>query len=312
MRRPIVHALGALAAASALAAGLVVPACGGESPTLGVDQPLRVYSCDTTAQVSGPQFREGAIPTGAGAPTVLGVDVADRYLLQGQRGKKLGGSADPTATAIALRLADVGTGYWIVPTQLLDPSTGNMTWEACADFGRDLATGPHKLQLAAVAADGTFGQTFDDIELVVQPLLPKGHVVIALRWDSDADLDLVVQSPTGKTVDPKHASSAQASKASDGGVDPSAPGTGKLDRDSNAACLLDAYREEDLVFQDAPTAGTWQVRVNLFAACGAPAANFTLALYVDGVQRAVQPGRLVDTDANGGDGPGLFVTEFAF
>lgn len=305
-------ALPALGALVAVACALATPACGGESPTLGADQPLRAYACDSKSQVTGPQFRDGPIPGGAGAPAVIGVDIADRYLLQGQRGKKLSGSVDPSASAIALRLADAGTGYWVVPTQLIDPSTGNMTWEACVDFARDLVPGAHKLQLAAVGADGTFGKTFEEIELVVQPLLPKGKVVVALRWDSDADLDLVVQTPSGKTVDPKHPSSAALSGGDDGGVDPSAPGTGKLDRDSNAACALDAYREEDLVFQDAPTPGTWQVRVNMFAACGAPAANFTVALYVDGVQRLVQPGRLVESDANGGEGPGLFVTELQF
>jgi hypothetical protein len=292
-----------------LSLALAAPACGGESPTLGVDQPFRAYACDAKAQVTGPQFRDGPIPGGAGAPSVIGVDIADRYLVQGQRGKKLSGSVDPSASAIALRLADAGTGYWVVPTQLIDPSTGNMTWEACVDFAREVTPGAHKLQLAAVDADGTFGKTFEEIELVVQPLLPKGHVVLALRWDSDADLDLEVTSPAGKLVDAKHASSAPLL---DGGVDPSAPGTGTLDRDSNAACALDAYREEDLVFQDAPASGTWQVRVNMFAACGAPAASFTVALYVDGVQRLVQPGRLVENDANGGDGPGLFVTELQF
>jgi hypothetical protein len=209
-----------------------------------------------------------------------------------------------------MRLADVGTGYWVVPTQLVDPQTGDLTWEACVDFGRDLAPGPHTLQLAAVDADGHFGKTSEDVQLVVQPLPPKGQVVLALTWDSDADLDLEVTTPTGKIVDPKHPSTADAS--GDAGVVPSAAHVGKIDRDSNAGCVPDGYREEDLVFQDAPSPGLWQVRVNMFAACGAPAANFTVTVYVDGQPWRTVPGRLVDTDANGGAGTGLFVTEMTF
>jgi hypothetical protein len=298
-------------AALVLAAGALTlaPACGGESATLGIEQPIRVYACDARSVTTGPQFREGTLPDGAGAPNVIGVDISDRYLLQGQRGKKFSGSADPTARAVAIRLADVGTGYWVVPTRLVDPQTGNFTWEACVDFSREVAPGPHKLQLAAIDANGNFGKTFDDVELMVKSLVPTGKVVVSLRWDSDADLDLEVETPSGKTVDPKHPSTADKT---DAGVDPTTPGAGKIDRDSNAACVLDGYRQEDLVFQGAPTAGTWLFRVNMFAACGAPAANFTLSVYVDGVLERTVPGRLVDTDANGGDGPGLFVTQLQF
>jgi len=51
----------------------------------------------------------------------------------------------------------------------------------------------------------------------------------------------------------------------------------------------------------------------LFAACGAAAANFVVAVRVDGAVTLVKKGRLLDVDADGGgSGAGLFVGDVSF
>jgi hypothetical protein len=118
-------------------------------------------------------------------------------------------------------------------------------------------------------------------------------------------------SPSGKELDPKHPSTtAIADAGADAGFP--LPGFGTLDRDSNAACVSDGYRAENVVWDDeagAPEAGLYVVRVDMFSACGAPSADFNFTLYVDGVATLHRVGRLLDINADGG-GPGLFVTEF--
>jgi hypothetical protein len=52
------------------------------------------------------------------------------------------------------------------------------------------------------------------------------------------------------------------------------------------------------------------VKVDLFSACSKPATTFKFSLYVDGQAVLEKAGRLLDIDADGGAGPGLFVTEF--
>ena len=94
-----------------------------------------------------------------------------------------------------------------------------------------------------------------------------------------------------------------------------------LDRDSNRDCAIDDIDREDIVWQSAPTTGTYEVWVDLFSACGKSSVRFTVSLWIaqpqgDGTQRLVQQeppiasGLLTAAQANGGAGPGLFVGDF--
>jgi hypothetical protein len=96
----------------------------------------------------------------------------------------------------------------------------------------------------------------------------------------------------------------------DGGLP---PGTAVLDRDSNADCVEDAYREEDAVFADAPAPGNYIVRVDMFSACGAPAADFVVTERVHGAVTKTAKGILLAADADGGGpGSGVFVMQLSF
>jgi hypothetical protein len=117
-------------------------------------------------------------------------------------------------------------------------------------------------------------------------------------------------SPSGKELDPKHISTT----AIDEDTMLPLPGGGTLDHDSNANCIPDGRRMENVVWAtdaDAPPeAGTYTVIAHLFNSCGRPATNFVFDLYVDGQATQHQAGVLLDIDADNGVGPGLYVTQF--
>ncbi len=247
--------------------------CSGVEADSGTREPLRVRNA---------QFIAGELPTGSG-PAVLTIDSQNNLLVQGQAGKRLGGDAGAGATSVALRLTEVGRGYWVRPVGSPDPQTpGALAWEAVCDFARDLRPGKYQLEFSAGDADGNFGPA-NSIPLLVQSLVPAVANVVSLEWDSDADLDLRVVGPDGKSL--------------------------SLDRDAGAACNRDGLRLEDAAFEPVH-AGIYQVWVDMNAACGAPVADFVVTVRAGGRKAAEAKGRLLDIDADGG-ATGLFVMEFS-
>jgi hypothetical protein len=143
--------------------------------------------------------------------------------------------------------------------------------------------------------------------------------VISLVWSNRADLDLHLLAPNGKELSPKKPSTVVVGDAetlelsTNCALDPpiNPPGAGVLDRDSNQNCLFDGFMREDVVFCDDPTPGLYQVRADLYSACGEAATTFRVELWEDGVLSSTRSGQLLDINADQG-GPGLFVTEFTF
>ena len=95
----------------------------------------------------------------------------------------------------------------------------------------------------------------------------------------------------------------------------------RIDRDSIAFCSPDGWREEDLAFPTLPASGsTYQIRANLFSACGLGSVTFTLTTYeavgtTNGdrqlVQTSQRSGTLTSIDADG-DAPGTLITAYPF
>jgi len=285
-----VAALGALALCS-----VGLSACGdSQSAPSGLAEPM---------QVSNGQFFSGAFPTGHDAgPAISQLNVRNTF-----PSKAVTGSAASSAQSVALGFENVGSGYWVVPIGAPDLAVpGSFTWAANVNFSPDLPTGPQTMLLAASDSNGTFGpitkQTFSFASL----FLPTAHVVASLSWGADVDLDLHILAPNGKELFPKRPNTI-------GSDETGAPlaGSGLLDRDSLAACVPDSIRTENVVWADAPPTGTYLVRADMFSACGKPAVSFKFDLYVDGKSVLERTGRLLDMDADGGgEGSGLFVTEF--
>lgn len=283
LQRLATAALVTACAAASAGAGAVVAACDGQPAPLALEEPVRVKSA---------QFIDGTLPgspPGIAGPAdlrVTSITSASRVALPGQAGKKIDGRASARASAIGIRFADLGSGYWVFPLGAQDPQfPGELSWEAELDFA--LATsdvpGFHPLRVVAIDATGAAGEqgelsvclasrTPDNLS-ACDPKTPPPDAVISLRWDADLDLDLRVALPNGRTVDPKH-------PLTDPGVDggASSPDVGVFSRDSLASCLADGRRQEDLVWQKRPQ-GTVDLYVQLFDPCGHQAASFTIIVY---------------------------------
>ena len=284
----------ALAIGVAAACALTVTACGdSESASSGLREPIRV---------SNGQFFSGSFPTSHDS----GPEVTQLMVHNTFPAKVISGAAASSAQSVAIALEKFGTGYWLVPIGAPDLTVpGTFSWTANVDFSVDVPAGIQMLLLAASDQRGNFGpQTAQKVS--VRALMPTGRLVASLTWGADADLDLHLVTPGGRELFPKHPNTI----GSDETGKPVA-GSGLLDRDSLAACVPDGVRTENVVWSDPPAGGTYLVRVDMFSACSKPAASFKFNLYVDGKSVLERTGRLIDMDADGGgEGSGLFVTEF--
>jgi hypothetical protein len=310
---------------SALALG-----CGGEPSVSGQDEPLRV---------AGAVFKAGALPghtadnapdSGAAAQrlAVTSVETASTVLRPAQTQKKFNGRATDDGYAIALSFVGLGSGYWVKP--LDEPDTaypGELSWRVALELAADLPLGNQKLAFVTIDSHGQGGvqQTLDvcvaprfDTSLnACDPTQTPPAALISLTWDVPSDLDLVVQTPSGKLVNARSPSTlAKHDMAEDGtfGVLYTAQGT----------TCGDVVQEEDLIWRSAdPEPGDYLVYANLFNACGKSTTHFALSAYartsgelpdtyeLTPVQSVVH-GELLAGDANGGSSTGLFVTTIRF
>jgi len=275
---------------------LAFGACSSESASSGIGEPIRV---------NNGQFFSGGFPSAhATGPAVSQVSIRATEFAAGTVAKTISGIADSKSHAVAVALQDLGTGYWVVPVGGPDLQVpGSFTWSANSDFSHDLPAGFQNLLLAASDENGNFGPP-STFQLNIKSLLPTGKVVAQLTWGVDADLDLHIFSPSGKELSPKGPNTIGSNS-----LGKPVAGSGLLDHDSLAGCIPDGARTENVVWTDAPEAGTYTVSVHMFNACSKPAAAFKFSLFVDGESVLERTGRLLDIDADG-DGPGLFVTEF--
>jgi hypothetical protein len=296
------------------------------SPNTGIGEPVRIESAQFVAgPLPGSPQPDSSTAVGVN-PQVPDVNVANTAIEQGELGLVFSGHTTVDAQTVGVRFADMGTGYWVVPVSAPDPSdNGLLTWQASADFGRNLPPGFHDLVFAAIAADGSSG-TQSDLSVCIDlpvpdnlnicvPKRPPPAAVLSLSWDSPVDLDLIVGTPSGALIGGQ--TTAIAPDAGASGIE----SNGVLDRDSNRDCVIDNIDREDVVWKSTPPSGDYLVWVDLFSACGKPAVSFTVSLWLaqtqsDGTQRLVQQtppfavGVLTAEQANGGSGPGLFVGDF--
>lgn len=295
---------------------LSLVACGGEPADTGLDEPiiLRLATFKEGELPGEPpltteQIEDGVAPTGS---RVTIVDSQNNVLRPGQTGKTLSGRATDDSTAVGMRIDGQGEGYWITTLGPPDPSApGELTWKASLDVAHDLEPGLYTLLLAGIREDGTAGTQFalpvcvrsavPDNFHACNPDLAPPAAVFSLAWDANVDLDLLVVTPSGKFVDPKHPTTS-----TDGEVD---EGDGIFDHDGLGNCVI-GNRRENLVFQEKPEKGTYYVFVNVFDGCGVPATRFDFTLHLDAVEALRVSGEALGALANGGTELGTYVTEF--
>jgi hypothetical protein len=302
------------------AAALLAFSCHGDS--LGLEEPLLVESGTfVPGSMPGlPPLDDAAVAAGAmpQGTHVTSVDSSNDILRPGEAGKRLLGHATQDASAVGVRLAHAGTGYWIVPLGPPDPATpGEITWSMALDISANAPPGLTTLLFTAIDAKGRAGTEFA-VPVCIASAVPDGlhacdpmaklpAAVLSLTWDTPADLDLIVVAPDGKISDPRHPTTATGAKPG--------PGDGVFDGGGRVGCGTGTSRE-DLVFQSKPKPGTYFVLVNLFDACGAPSTDFNVSLHLAEGNPATQvdvldrSGTVLASQANGGSLLGTFVTEF--
>lgn len=270
-------------------------ACGGVDAPLALDEPI---------VARGAQFVPGPLPgdppdaTATGEPRAITIVESTSSLLQlGDASKQVGGRTSTDAVAVGVALGDTGSGYWVAPVGAPDPTAGGEY-----QFGFDLAIGwdvplgPSALALVAIDADGRAGRQ-RSVPVCIVPRVPDNaascdasaappDTVIALTWDTDVDLDLLVMGDTTGAT---------------------------LDHDAGANCSHDGLRREDLVWQGAPEPGTYLVFARLADACGAGIVHFRATVYrADGPQLVEQrhvDGSMLANNADGSQGVGTFLLQ---
>lgn len=314
-------------------AALVVAGCSGEPLTRALEEPIRIPDA---------QFREGQLPglppltadeINAGVmpetPVVSGINLGNAVIPPREPARAFSGLSSPDTVAVGVRFAELGTGYWLLPTRGADAvNDGALEWSFRAGFGGDLPTGLQQLLLAGIDAAGHAGNQvaltlclsseLPDNGNACDPSTPPPALVVSLAWQAAVDLDLRVITPGGKVVDSKNPSTAEPDE--DGKLDPTLPGTGVIAFDSFARCTPDGRRRESLVFQQTPPAGTYLIYANLFDACGQSGVAFDVSTHTlaDGdepdtyrqTQTYRRAGELQAVHANGGAGLGTFITSF--
>jgi hypothetical protein len=310
---------------------LAVSACSDRSLDAGIDEPIRVRDAQfVDGELPGSRPPKGADASKNPKPWVISAGPTAGYptVMVGMAGWPLQGTVSADATAIGLRIADAGSGYWQFPVTTLSDDLVNYGWRAVADIGSTLTPGYHDVEFTSFTASGTPGTVFaapicfqsqvpDNLN-ACDPTIAPPYLVVSLSWDAPVDLDLRLVAPDGKVPDGKHPTT---SVAGSGSVNPRALGVGVLDRDVGAGCVFSGPNREDVVFQTKPPPGTYFVYVNLFDACGRPSAIYDVELYEQtpgsepgtySFAPVIEPvsGSALAVEANPSSALGTFVTEF--
>ena len=159
-------------------------------------------------------------------------------------------------------------------------------------LGTDVMTNANMITSVSTATDANAALGFVSVELAG----PNGEIVDARR-------------PTGAGSGPVTAEDL---------ANPEFP---RFSRNALANCVSDGFLREDVVFQEDPSEGSWDVFVNLFDSCGQPAVTYVVEIYHrvdhgDGTYSLEltdeYSGQLLDLHANGGTELGTYLTTLTF
>jgi hypothetical protein len=306
---------------------LAVIACDGQPAARGVDEPMLVrggqFIAGDLPGTEPPDAGPDAAPLPVTSLAVTGAILASQFVVPGGD-KVISGHASGLASSVGVRFADLGTGYWVVPTLGADPTfQGQRGFMFNADFSPNNPPGSHPLQFTAFDDQGHAGRKFSTPLCVLgripdnlhecDPMAPLPAAVITLQWDANFDVDLHVLTPDGLDVNPKTPFGVPI----EAGTRP--PSTApRIDRDSLGGCVPDGLRQEDLIFQNPMPPGLYEIYADPFASCGQPAVRFKLTIYQSSgtcpacqLAPATPPvsGELLASQVTGGNSTGLFVKE---
>jgi hypothetical protein len=287
-----------------VAAALALAGCGGARSDSGIDSLLRV---------SKGQFYRGAPPTDTSGPALAQLN-ASSLIHPGQNDGSVGGLASPNATAVALYL-EGDQGYWIITPTSSDPSNNfDLAFSAAISFSPVIPLGTYTLVGRAIDLNGHVGPPLTDKIKVMDIGSPTmaATLLVSLRWDSEADLDLHLVLPDNTEIFSQKINSYQGPSAGQQAGPNDYLAGGILDFDSNATCIIDGRRVENIYWTQTPPSGHYIARVETYSLCAEPQAIWALSVTNGGTTLGVAHGLSRDTDTlpPRGRGAGLTAIEF--
>lgn len=267
--------------------------------------------------VSGAQFVPGPMPAESGGPKVNSISSVNNTVPRGLRSKRLSGDLDTAAAAVAIGF-EGDAGYWIKPAGGVNADNPPyLLFEATGAFSPRLPVGERPLIYRAIDETGHFGPPKQQL-LAITGAPIENNLVISLTWNTQADLDLHVVPPNGVEVWTRHPTSFNnPGDREDHTAEINA--AGYLDADSNAQCVIDGRRMENVIWArdfDAgaqmPPAGHYIVRVDTPSLCGQPNAQWKVDVFHNGEAIAHAQGNSIDADTRGAHeaGAGVLAVEF--
>jgi hypothetical protein len=262
-------------------------------------------------RVIGAQFVEGTTPPEANGPEVASVQLPTNTIWPGDWNKLVSGALGASAAAATLALRG-DEGYWIVTAGVPDVSAPALpTFHATASFSTTLTPGEYTLEVRAVEDAKNFGPPIYQ-KLTALAAAPAravaGALVITLTWDTESDLDLHVVDPLGNEI--FHGAPSSRNTFLPGSASDQSYGT--LDEDSNADCILDGLRQEDVTWADQPPSGHYLVRVDTASLCDQASAHWKVEALLNGTSLGRATGTSLDSDTWGAHdrGAGLLALQF--
>ncbi|WP_309709278.1 hypothetical protein [Pseudolysinimonas sp.] len=166
-------------------------------------------------------------------------------------------------------------GYWEIV--LAEPAT-----EADLVFSVPQAL-PGQEFVTYFAAVDESGRQGTPVPQAVEALpVGTGDVQVSVSWDVDSDLDLHVVEPNGEEIFWDALTSASG---------------GDLDLDSNAGCMIDSVRNENVTWEEGTApAGEYTVRIDLWSSCEVTPTRYVVTVVV--------LGQVTRTITGSVDGPG--------
>ncbi len=242
-----------------------------------------IKSVQTSTGIFGSVHTGSPTPTTGGPPLSAPVNV--QFVNGGTAALPVSSSADFLHLAVAV---DGDDGYYEI-TFPADPTSA----ELLITLQQDVKATSLGLSISAAGTDGQFGEPAH-VQATVTTV-GSGDVQIALTWSTPSDLDLHVVGPDSTEI-------YYANRSS--------PSGGVLDLDSNAACEAGTGNENVTWPTGHAPSGTYTVRVDEYAACGADSTDYVVTITVAGHSPAVYQGTFTGPGDFGGAGAGRLITTF--
>jgi hypothetical protein len=281
---------------------IIISGCGRATDDPGLDALLRV---------GNGQFLRGALPTGTKGPAITSFMAGSTIIHAGQLSAPMTGIVTRDTTAVAIGLQG-DPGYWIVTPGAEDPTMLNqLGFSAKVSFSPLLPLGSFTVVARAANLAGEYGPP-TTITVMTSGPMQADTLLVSLKWDTEADLDLHLVIPDGSEIwankinsynPPPPGSPSDPTAYQSGGI---------LDFDSNANCAIDGRRAENIFWTAAPPSGHYVARVDTYSLCGTPQADWQLDVSLGGTSLGRASGASRDSDAALTHGRGAGVTALEF